>query len=323
MTSSIRITFSGQNREFWPPAALRIGRSPDGDIILTNPCVSAHHGTLHHDGSVWVYTDTGSSNGTWIGQTRLVGPHAVRDHTTLGLGKVDDHAQLQLSVEGSEPGPRPNSGRHESVLALISTAAAVITGVVASLANLDPTFSGALVTATGGIPAGIGYYRSRDRRDKKRDLAQLRRGELRRPVPLVVVLVACSLLAWDSISGMLLLPLLAGNSLAFPLVLLVTWVGMFAISMYGGHYLGEHPYRWTAVAVLVMILARIVIVSVFDATSGEQPQLPQLLATIWVHIVTLGVAFAGVYFGRQRQATFIAAKASRLASEIDGGSRVG
>lgn len=324
MSSSLRVTFAGQSREFQPPAVLRIGRSPDCDIVLTNPRVSGHHGTLHHDGSTWVYTDAGSRNGSWLGPTRVVGPHIVHHQMTLGLGAVDDHAQLQLSVAGSvppPPAPDVDRERRKSGLALIAVGAAVVMGLVTSVAKIDPTVSSALVTATGGIPAWIGYYRSQDRRDKKRDLAQLQRGELRRPVPLVVVLIACSLLAWDSIVGAIVLPLIAGSAHASSLqllLLLLVEVGVFLICRHGSHYLGEHPYGWTSAAVLVMLVARILMIVVFYAATGQHSLIPGILEGAWAHVVTLGVALAGVYVGRQGQAAFVAAKATRLASEIDG-----
>jgi pSer/pThr/pTyr-binding forkhead associated (FHA) protein/Ethanolamine utilization protein EutJ (predicted chaperonin) len=50
-----------------PGRVLRIGRSPDNDVVLTSEVVSRHHGELHHDArSGWRFTDPGSRNGTFL-----------------------------------------------------------------------------------------------------------------------------------------------------------------------------------------------------------------------------------------------------------------
>jgi pSer/pThr/pTyr-binding forkhead associated (FHA) protein len=46
--------------------ALRIGRSPDNDLILRDPATSGHHARLERRGAQWFIVDLGSTNGTLV-----------------------------------------------------------------------------------------------------------------------------------------------------------------------------------------------------------------------------------------------------------------
>lgn len=45
---------------------LRIGRSPDNDLILRDPATSGHHARLEKRGEAWFLVDLGSTNGTLV-----------------------------------------------------------------------------------------------------------------------------------------------------------------------------------------------------------------------------------------------------------------
>ncbi len=48
-----------------------LGRAPDNDIILGASSVSSHHARLELRGGRWILTDLGSTNGTFLEETRL------------------------------------------------------------------------------------------------------------------------------------------------------------------------------------------------------------------------------------------------------------
>ncbi len=49
----------------------RVGRDPESDIAINDPRVSWAHGVLRVDGATWVLEDLGSSNGTFLGPSRM------------------------------------------------------------------------------------------------------------------------------------------------------------------------------------------------------------------------------------------------------------
>jgi len=49
-----------------------IGRESDtAEIVIDNPAISREHAKLVHLGSIWMYKDLGSTNGSWINETHL------------------------------------------------------------------------------------------------------------------------------------------------------------------------------------------------------------------------------------------------------------
>lgn len=52
---------------------LRFGRESDNDIVISNPYVSAHHGTLSYSNGMWTLCDEQSTNGTYINRHRIAG----------------------------------------------------------------------------------------------------------------------------------------------------------------------------------------------------------------------------------------------------------
>ena len=67
----------------------RIGRDPESDIAMTDSRVSWRHAVLRVDGGRWVLEDTGSTNGTFLGQTRVDRVEIVAD-CLVRLANPDD-----------------------------------------------------------------------------------------------------------------------------------------------------------------------------------------------------------------------------------------
>jgi hypothetical protein len=67
-----------------------IGRDlgADGGVAIHAPSVSRHHATLTLDRGVWTVSDLGSSNGTFIDDTRLEGARGIHAGERVRFGKV-------------------------------------------------------------------------------------------------------------------------------------------------------------------------------------------------------------------------------------------
>lgn len=64
---------------------LHLGRENDNDIIISNPYVSAHHGTLSFVNGKWELSDDGSSNGTYVNRHRIGGRVSLQVGDTVFL----------------------------------------------------------------------------------------------------------------------------------------------------------------------------------------------------------------------------------------------
>ena len=54
-----------------------IGRDDGVDVLIDNPSVSRRHAEIRLGDDGWVVEDLGSSNGTFIGGTKIQGPQSV------------------------------------------------------------------------------------------------------------------------------------------------------------------------------------------------------------------------------------------------------
>ncbi|WP_069802228.1 FHA domain-containing protein [Thermogemmatispora onikobensis] len=67
---------------------LRIGRGPESDLMLDHQIISRHHAELRLTPQGCLLTDLGSSNGTLVGQQRLLPhqPYLLRDGASFQIG---------------------------------------------------------------------------------------------------------------------------------------------------------------------------------------------------------------------------------------------
>jgi pSer/pThr/pTyr-binding forkhead associated (FHA) protein len=68
--------------------AVEIGRAEHNDIVLSDPSVSVSHARLQRRQDVWVLSDTGSTNGTFVDDERVTGEVALGPGATLRFGEV-------------------------------------------------------------------------------------------------------------------------------------------------------------------------------------------------------------------------------------------
>jgi pSer/pThr/pTyr-binding forkhead associated (FHA) protein len=67
---------------------VNIGRADFNDIVIADPSVSTSHAKLQRRDDVWVLSDLGSTNGTFVEGERLSGDVALGPGTTVKFGEV-------------------------------------------------------------------------------------------------------------------------------------------------------------------------------------------------------------------------------------------
>jgi pSer/pThr/pTyr-binding forkhead associated (FHA) protein len=87
---------------------VNIGRGDYNDVIIADPSVSTMHAKLQRRDAIWILTDLGSTNGTFVEGERLTGEMPLSPGTTLKFGDV---SALFEPLDESVPVGRPGSTR--------------------------------------------------------------------------------------------------------------------------------------------------------------------------------------------------------------------
>ena len=69
-------------------APILIGRGPDAAIRLDDDYVSTRHARIAASGDQWFVEDLGSTNGTYVGASRISQPTAIAVGTRVRIGKT-------------------------------------------------------------------------------------------------------------------------------------------------------------------------------------------------------------------------------------------
>jgi hypothetical protein len=69
-------------------AAVTLGRAPDSTVVLEDDYASNNHAKLTQVDGHWIAQDLGSTNGTWIGHTRISAPTAFIIGQQLRVGRT-------------------------------------------------------------------------------------------------------------------------------------------------------------------------------------------------------------------------------------------
>jgi pSer/pThr/pTyr-binding forkhead associated (FHA) protein len=69
-------------------AVVNVGRADYNDVVIADPSVSTTHAKLQRRDDVWVLTDLGSTNGTYVEGEPVTGETALTPGTTLRFGDV-------------------------------------------------------------------------------------------------------------------------------------------------------------------------------------------------------------------------------------------
>jgi len=65
-----------------------IGRANDSTLVLTDDYASTRHARISETNNVWYLEDLGSTNGTYIGQTKVNGPVPLEAGVVIRIGKT-------------------------------------------------------------------------------------------------------------------------------------------------------------------------------------------------------------------------------------------
>jgi FHA domain len=86
---------------------LTIGRDIGNRIVINDPEVSRKHARLTMQSGGFVIEDLGSTNGTFVNNQRLIGPHMLRPGETIMLG---EKISLEYEILGFDPNATLVSG---------------------------------------------------------------------------------------------------------------------------------------------------------------------------------------------------------------------
>lgn len=65
-----------------------IGRANDSTLVLTDDYASTRHARISETNSVWYLEDLGSTNGTYVGQSKVSGPIPLEAGVVIRIGKT-------------------------------------------------------------------------------------------------------------------------------------------------------------------------------------------------------------------------------------------
>ncbi len=65
-----------------------IGRAAECTLVLDDDYASGRHARISYDGSTWVVEDLGSTNGTFLGATRITEPRPVAVGSVIRIGRT-------------------------------------------------------------------------------------------------------------------------------------------------------------------------------------------------------------------------------------------
>lgn len=215
--------------------------------------------------------------------------------------------------------------------------AIVAAGYVCKWAGLPPETTTGVLALAGAVPPAASLRIKSRRRDTNADIARIQRGELRRPVGLVVMLLAAAILLIDSAVGLMVSGI---SSVVKHLVktgeigintaeVLGSFAGIFSISLglcfflvasYASHYLAKRPYLWTAIAVGCALAVRELVLialrsssAIKDFVRGTVGEFGDLLAmAVVMNLGYLVICLVGAWFGRRYHDAFLAKKLTRM-----------
>ncbi|MFW0790705.1 FHA domain-containing protein [Gordonia sp. CPCC 205333] len=109
----IRVTVDGTVRLVGAKARLTIGRTPENDIVVNHHLVSRQHLSIEWRSGQWYVTDLGSTNGSYVGPTRITEVLAGSGTQTVRLGDPTTGPLVEMSpaaASSTQPAAGPPPG---------------------------------------------------------------------------------------------------------------------------------------------------------------------------------------------------------------------
>lgn len=94
--SGLEIGVGGQTARFPAGAPVIIGRNPECDLVITDPCVSSRHLVVEPTPSGWTVRDLGTTNGTFVDGQPFRQGAVTSDWRRLELGGNGDGTPVQI-----------------------------------------------------------------------------------------------------------------------------------------------------------------------------------------------------------------------------------
>ncbi|WP_280181304.1 FHA domain-containing protein [Nocardia farcinica] len=107
---TITVRHDGTERVFDSSQLVTLGRAPEVTLFVDSPLVSRVHATLTWQGSGWVLTDNGSTNGVFVDARRLTQPVSIDRPTQVRLGDAINGPLLHLLPAAPAQRPHPSQG---------------------------------------------------------------------------------------------------------------------------------------------------------------------------------------------------------------------
>ncbi len=139
----LRVEVNGTITMLEARRSVRVGRSPDADILLTGETVSRRHAELRPTNRGWVLVDVGSQHGTYV-EGQRISERPVTAPIRVYCGLSGSGSGLTLVPEGPLPTRREGGGVIDPALAATRTAD------VRAAAEPPPRSGPDIVIRTGG-----------------------------------------------------------------------------------------------------------------------------------------------------------------------------
>ena len=169
--AKLYLTFDGRPlKEFTlSHGVITIGRLPDNLVQIDNLAVSGHHAKVYWEGEHYILEDTGSTNGTYVNETR-VGKHTLTDGDKILIGKhtlefADEwhedgdpaHEQTQVTppVPQMQATVMLDTKKAKELLAQAKATAGAVAQTEAAAAASSPTPAASAAAGTMHTPAPV------------------------------------------------------------------------------------------------------------------------------------------------------------------------